>query len=232
MKCRRGLLRLGKHLWDAPCLRLEGVRLMRHPLFLISVLLALAILPQRHCALAMAVSQTNVPAALQFSKYLTGRHRSDLDILFKRLKEARSESEGQMIERQLWQYWTKSGHLEVESLMKQAHLLAFQGYLEHSVRLLDRVVYKYPNFVDGWNRRANVFFMMRRYEEALQSIARVLALEPRHFGALTGKAFIHMYRGSWQKALDNLRRAVDIHPFLRERTLLQLLERKLHWRRL
>ena len=205
---------------------------MRHLLCLISLLLGLAILPLQHCALAMAVIQTNGPATLQFSKYLAGRHHSDLDGLFRRLKEAGNESEGRLIESQLWQYWTKSGNLEVESLMKRAHLQAFQGNLELSVRLLDRVVYKYPNFVDGWNRRANVFFMMRRYEEALQSIARVLALEPRHFGALTGKAFIHMYGGRWQAALDNLRRAVDIHPFLRERTLLRFLERKLHWRRL
>ncbi len=159
-------------------------------------------------------------------------NQARLDYLFARLKRARSEAEGRRIEFKLWQHWGKSGHTEIESLMRRAYFLAQQGYLERSVRLLDRVVVERPDFVDGWNRRANVFYLMRRYNEALHSIAKVLALEPRHFGALTGKAFININAGRWQEALECLRRAVEIHPFLHERYMLRILEKKLHWRRL
>ena len=168
----------------------------------------------------------------QLSNHLRAVNQEKIDHLFVRLKHARTETEGHMIEFELWQFWTKSGHADIESLMRRAQFLAQQGYLELSVRLLDRVVSERPEFVDGWNRRANVFYLMRRYNEALQSIARVLALEPRHFGALTGKAFIFIKAGRWQEALECLRRAVEIHPFLRERYLLRILEKKLRWRRL
>jgi hypothetical protein len=63
-------------------------------------------------------------------------------------------------------------------------------------------------------------------------VAKILSLEPRHFGALAGKALINMRQQDWQGALDALRRAVEIHPFLKERHLIPELEKKLKIREL
>ncbi|MCF6198107.1 MAG: tetratricopeptide repeat protein [Hyphomicrobiaceae bacterium] len=202
-------------------------------IYFIALLLCSAVLLMDGQVRAIAANLSYYKGAdSQLSKHLRAVNQSKIDHLFQRLKRARTEAEGRMIEFELWQYWTKSGHADIESLMRRAHFLAQRGYLKLAARLLDRVVAERPDFVDGWNRRANVFYLMRRYNEALQSIARVLALEPRHFGALTGKAFIKINAGRWQEALECLRRAVEIHPFLHERYLLRILEKKLQWRRL
>ena len=114
--------------------------------------------------------------------------------------------------------------------MKQAKLLASRGHYEPSLGLLDRIIYEQPKYSEGWNRKATVLFFMMRDDESLVAIKKVLALEPRHFGALAGKAMIKMRGEKWGEALDVLRRAVKIHPFLKERHLIKFLEKKLNVR--
>ena len=150
--------------------------------------------------------------------------------LFLKLKAADSEARGRFIEADIWQHWTKSGVSNIDSLMKQAKLLASRGHYEPSLGLLDRIIYEQPKYSEGWNRKATVLFFMNRDEESLLAIAKVLSLEPRHFGALAGKAMIHMRAQQWQEALVTLRQAVDIHPWLKERHLIKLLEKKLKLR--
>jgi len=155
-----------------------------------------------------------------------------LNDLFRRLQKAPNEASGRSIEIDIWEHWAKSGVPGVDGLMSQARALVSKGYLEPSLGLLDRVVYEQPDFIDGWNRRATVLFLMKRDKESLVDIAKVLALEPRHFGALAGKVFIKMRMEQWQQALIALRKAVAIHPFLRERHLIPVLEQKLKLRKL
>lgn len=50
--------------------------------------------------------------------------------------------------------------------------------------------------------------------------ASVLALEPKHFGAMAGQAIIRMRQGRMRAAQSILRRAVEIHPFLAERAMI------------
>ncbi len=55
-----------------------------------------------------------------------------------------------------------------------------------AIRLLNAIIEIKPNYVEAWNRRATVFFLKKDYANALADLAKVLVLEPRHFGALTG----------------------------------------------
>ena len=48
----------------------------------------------------------------------------------------------------------------------------------------------------------------------------MLALEPKHFGALAGKARILMRQGRVSLGQKALREAIDIHPWIAERTML------------
>ena len=57
-------------------------------------------------------------------------------------------------------------------------------------------------------------------EGSFRDTDKVLALEPRHFGALAGRALILLQMGDRPRAMENLRRAVAIDPYLRERDLL------------
>ena len=56
--------------------------------------------------------------------------------------------------------------------------------------------------------------MRKEYGDAMRDIAAVLALEPRHFGALTGLGLILQDVGDDKEALKAFRKALAIDPHL------------------
>ena len=83
--------------------------------------------------------------------------------------------------------------------------------------MLDDIVARAPDWAEGWNKRATVLYLMGEYDRSLTDIDRVLALEPRHFGALAGMGLIRIEKGETREALAAFRRALAVNPFLRER---------------
>ncbi|MEM9206597.1 MAG: tetratricopeptide repeat protein, partial [Pseudomonadota bacterium] len=71
-----------------------------------------------------------------------------------------------------------------------------------------------PDYAEGWNRRATVHFLMENFGESLGDIQRTIALEPRHFGAISGMAMIFRRIGDDEAALEAYRRVLSIHPFM------------------
>ncbi|MCP4937156.1 MAG: hypothetical protein GY927_23850 [bacterium] len=193
---------------------------------IISVLFSLGYYSQGS---AIAIAQK---ADVQAAKGPALAASDKLNKLFSDLQHAPDEVQARLIEAKIWQHWTLSGASKIDSLMKQAKLLASRGHYEPSLGLLDRIIYEQPTYSEGWNRKATVLFFMRRNDESLKAIAKVLVLEPRHFGALAGKAMIKIRAQKWGEALDTLRSAVKIHPFLKERHFINILEKKLNIREL
>lgn len=154
--------------------------------------------------------------------------KARLDALFTALSGAAGDAEAQELVREIWETWLQSGRDDVDLLMQQA--AAGMGTRNFGVAslLLDEVVGLAPGFAEGWNRRATLRFMMGDYAGSEEDIAKVLALEPRHFGALSGRAMIHMAAQRWREALEAYRAALAVNPFLPERTrVLPELERRI-----
>lgn len=78
--------------------------------------------------------------------------------------------------------------------------------------LLDQVVVLNPEFAEGWNRRATLYFTKLDYSRSLADIEKTLALEPRHFGALSGLAVIMQRLNRNQDALKAWYRVLEIYP--------------------
>ena len=57
--------------------------------------------------------------------------------------------------------------------------------------------------------------MKKDFGHALADIRQVLAREPRHFGAMSGLGMILQEFGDDKHALEVLRRALAIHPHLK-----------------
>jgi len=138
----------------------------------------------------------------------------DLDFLFGALKAAPDETSAKAIEQRIWAQWLISKSDTTNLLMTRVKKAVEAKDLDLAMRLLDAIVELHPDYVEGWNRRATLHFMRKEFGHSLADIGRVLALEPRHFGALTGLGLIMQELGDEKRALDAFQKALEVHPHL------------------
>ncbi len=150
-----------------------------------------------------------------------------LNELFARLAAATTEEEGDRAIAEVWKLWQQSGTVELDELMEQASGMIGAGLYLLALPILDDLVTRAPDWAEAWNKRATVLYLMGEHARSLSDIDRVLALEPRHFGALAGIGLNRIARGEFREALAAYRRALAVNPFLRERReLIPELERR------
>lgn len=137
-----------------------------------------------------------------------------LDRLFAQLRQADDKDMAAVLENAIQAMWLRSGSPTADVLMKQAGEATEAKSYGPALAILDTVVELYPDFAEGWNRRATVHFLRGDYTSSLSDIEQVLALEPRHYGALSGLGAIEKERGNGRAALRALRRAKLINPNL------------------
>lgn len=140
--------------------------------------------------------------------------QSRLDQLFADLAEADEPSKAERAAREIQMIWMESGSDTVDILMSRAGK-AIQGE-DHALALdlLDVIVVLKPSYAEGWNRRATVHYMREDFGKSLVDIERTLALEPRHWGALSGLAIIQRRLGYEADALQTFKRALEVNPGL------------------
>jgi tetratricopeptide (TPR) repeat protein len=78
--------------------------------------------------------------------------------------------------------------------------------------LLTQSIVLMPNYAEAWNRRATLYYAMGKIGDSVSDIERVLELEPRHFGALSGLGMILQQSSQDRKALEIWRRVLAIYP--------------------
>lgn len=135
-----------------------------------------------------------------------------LDSLFSQLQITGSGQKARTIEKFIWRIWRESGDESVDQLMVDGVKAMGGGNYEGALIAFSSIVKGAPNFAEGWNKRATLYWLMGDFEKSVEDINRTLALEPRHFGALSGLAMI---RESQERPLDALQafeRALEIYP--------------------
>jgi Flp pilus assembly protein TadD len=137
-----------------------------------------------------------------------------LDDLFRRLRTTSSDAEAEMIEAAIRNSWASSGVPSIDALVVHAAEAAHVGNYDEALVFLDRVVDAAPHFAEGWNLRATVHYLQDDYAAAILDIQRVLALEPRHFGALVALGRIMEEMEDKKAALWAYDRALAINPHL------------------
>jgi tetratricopeptide (TPR) repeat protein len=143
------------------------------------------------------------------------RQRAEvLDKLFGRLRSAKSEAEAKAIEQSIWQIWMRSGGATADLLLEQAVKSMNARSYDRALDILDVVIEHAPTFAEAWNKRATVNYILGRLDQSLADIDKVLELEPRHFGALSGLGMIRRDRGDAKGALAAFRDALGINPNL------------------
>jgi tetratricopeptide (TPR) repeat protein len=151
-----------------------------------------------------------------------------LDRLFGRLKTAKSEREGQIVEQSIWRLWMRSGSPTDDLLLEQASKSMNARQYDRALDILDTIIEHSPEFAEAWNKRATVNYLVGRLDQSLADIDKVLELEPRHFGALSGRGMIRRDKGDEQGALEAFREALSINPFMSSvREAVESLEKEL-----
>lgn len=135
-----------------------------------------------------------------------------LELFFKDLKNSVTLQKASSIELQIWKIWMEHHNPKVKSLILlgivEMNNQQYGKALEH-FRMLTAIE---PEFAEGWNKRATVFYLMGRFNESQEDILHTLKLEPRHFGALSGLGLIRMESEDWPGAISALEAALKVHP--------------------
>ena len=157
----------------------------------------------------------------------------ELDSLFAALGTVTEEGDARIVEARIQALWLESGDAEVDRLMDYAIAATNARAYELAIGYLDSIVLRKPDFAEGWNKRATVYWLMGAddpslYDRSLADIDRTLMLERRHWGALAGRGWIMQDLGEHRKAVEAFRQSLAIDPWREDvRVSLRLLEDKL-----
>mgnify|MGYP001214800467 CR=1 FL=1 len=148
-----------------------------------------------------------------------------LDILFAHLH--RQGVASGPVEEKIWALWSASDSPTAEVLLQQATRAIEEGAPAEALSILDRLIGANPDFAEAWNKRATLYYMMKRDDAALKDLAHVLDLEPRHFGALAGKGMIFERQKKYSLAREAYEEALAVNPTLEQvKDALKELDRK------
>ena len=136
---------------------------------------------------------------------------SRLDELFAELQQPDLQ-DWKSVEDKIWQEWSKSGSVAMDLLLSRGRDAMSAGEYDEAISHLTALVDHAPEFAEGWNARATAFFMMDEYGLSVSDIQHVLALNPRHFGAMAGLGMILEEIGNPKEALTVYTKALEVHP--------------------
>jgi len=137
-----------------------------------------------------------------------------LDALFEALAAADSANEAQAAENGIIELWLESGSETVDLLMTWTLKAMDEKNYALALDFLDRITALEPGYVEGWNKRATVYYLTDDYGKSIADIERVLSIEPRHFGALAGLGTILRELGDERRALAAYREALTLDPHM------------------
>jgi tetratricopeptide (TPR) repeat protein len=117
-------------------------------------------------------------------------------------------------EQALWALWSRSGDAAVDALMARGvEEMQAQDY-RAAIATFSEVVKRRPQFAEGWNKRATVYYLAGEHEKSVADCAEVLKRNPGHFGALSGLGQIYMQLERYEDALEWFRKALAVNPNL------------------
>ena len=70
-----------------------------------------------------------------------------------------------------------------------------------------------------------MYFLLSQYTDSLDDIDKVLNIEPRHFGALSGQARIFIKLQKYEKAIESIERALEFYPSFKNGEMIPEIER-------
>ena len=179
-------------------------------------------------ALSKADTQMRRDAVTQLGEVGT---MADATLLVNAVRDA-DEDVRDRAEQAMWHIWARSGDQEVDRLYQAGVEQMSAGDLRQSITTFTRIIELKPDFAEGWNKRATLYFLAGELRKSLADCDEVMKRNPYHFGALSGYALIFIRLEYYDRALEYSRRALEVNPNMDGvRRNIDLLERLLEQRR-
>ena len=137
-----------------------------------------------------------------------------LDDLFARLQATDRPGEAEALEERIWRIWIEAEDPGQSRVMALGIRDMTLDRLPQALERFDRLVDMAPEFAEAWNKRATVHYLMGNYGASVRDIQRTLALEPRHFGALSGLGLIYDALEEPAAALRSFEAALELNPHM------------------
>ena len=90
--------------------------------------------------------------------------------------------------------------------------LMYRGNYQYALQIFTNIIHRDPDWSEAWNKSATLLYLMNDFQRSLKDIDHTLKLEPRHFGALSGRTQIYIKLEKYEKALDDLKKIKNIQP--------------------
>ena len=151
-----------------------------------------------------------------FSGANANEREAELNILFKKLKKS-EVTVAQKIDKKILEIWSthpsndRVGY-RLTSLLAQGSFLIAKKELHKAHEVFSQIILIDPSWSEAWNKRATVLYFLGKYEESQSDIDKVLKLEKRHFGALSGQGLVQNELKNFKKALKGYEEAQKIYP--------------------
>jgi tetratricopeptide (TPR) repeat protein len=136
----------------------------------------------------------------------------NLPTLFKFLKSAQHSEQAGPVEDKIWEIWSMTGDHKLDQLMVTSSEAMQRGDYKGALLDIDQILHAKPDFAEGWNKRATVYYLMGDFAHSLEDIDRTLELEPRHIGALSGLGLVNIRMEREEAAADAFERVLNIDP--------------------
>jgi len=138
---------------------------------------------------------------------------SDLPALAKALRDADPEVR-ESTEAAMWQVWSRSGDEAVDQLFARGVEQMNRRQLDQAIATFSQVIRRKPEFAEGWNKRATVYYMLGDYQKSLTDCDEVIRRNPYHWGVLSGYGMIYLQLDQPARALDYFEKALAVNPNL------------------
>jgi len=139
----------------------------------------------------------------------------ELDRLFADLVELDEADAAEPVAAQIRRLWARSGSDSMDLLLNRGREAMSAEDYDRARAHLSALTRLAPDFAEGWNAVATLNFIEEKYGTAVAQIERVLAIEPRHFSALSGLALILERTDQPIAAMKAWRRVNELYPGLK-----------------
>ena len=141
------------------------------------------------------------------------QYEKELNDLFSTLAQSETLEDSNAIITNIWQIWRTDTDDSVNiQMMRRGIGFMEQGDYINAEAMFTRIIDRDHDFMEAWNKRATIRYIMGNLLGSEEDIAEVLKREPRHFGALAGLGMINIQRGDLQTALEIYQNILVIHP--------------------